>query len=358
MTTRNLVLKNSYVVAETTDLGVISPVWEENLPLLSTAQKKFQWYYEQNPVGRGICLSLGEAGSPKAIGSAGVGFRRFLVNGKEAMAALVADLAVNRAHRTLYPALLLQRRVIETASERAAFIYGMPNSEASAVFKRLGYRKIAVISRYALVIRSAGYVKKRLNGSIFAHPAAGLVDAFRHIMVLKTWKGTPRGYAAGIVTTFDRRFDNLWAKASLNLRCAAVRDSRFLNWRYSACPERRYSAFTLSEKNGKESLMGYIVYYLKDRAVQIDDILAVDNEGALETLLTAFVKCVKEMDADSISIGICGGPGLTGILEKCGFRKRADAREIEVDALPCKGGDAEGLEAQGCFFTWGDQDNS
>lgn len=356
MTIGNLTAKNPYFVTEAKDLAILGPVWEENLPVLSTTSKKFQWYYADNPLGKGVCLLLHEAAGSRAIGAAGIGFRRFMINGKEVTAALVADLAVNKEHRTLYPALMLQRRIIERASEGAAFIYGMPNTGATAVFNRLGYKKIAVISRYALVIRSAEYVKKRLNGSMLSEPASSLVDAFRNVLVLKTWKGAPRGYAIDIVKTFDGRFDVLWERASRNFRCTAARDSRFLNWRYSECPERRYFAFTLSGQHGKGALAGYVVYYIKDRAVHIDDILSADNDGALEALLIAFVRSAKEMDMDSISIGISSGHVLTGMLERHGFRKRTDARDIEVHAHPC--GDVKQIENHDWSFTWGDQDNS
>ncbi len=42
------------------------------------------------------------------------------------------------------------------------------------------------------------------------------------------------------VERFDSSVDGLWRRCKQNLPLAIIRDSRYLNWRYAACPDRSY----------------------------------------------------------------------------------------------------------------------
>lgn len=60
------------------------------------------------------------------------------------------------------------------------------------------------------------------------------------------------------IRRFDRSFDDFWAEVSGDLGISVVRDSEYLNWKYTQNPSRKFRIFAATEKKtGK--IRGYIV---------------------------------------------------------------------------------------------------
>src|SRR4051812_31738797 len=86
-------------------------LWAANLPVRGDLEAKLRWFYCDSPTGPGQAFMLHrEDGVP--IGCAGIGVRTIVHRHRNLRAALFADLAVDRAHRTGYPALRLGRAMI------------------------------------------------------------------------------------------------------------------------------------------------------------------------------------------------------------------------------------------------------
>lgn len=54
------------------------------------------------------------------------------------------------------------------------------------------------------------------------------------------------------VAAFDSRVDRLWARCRPELEVAAIRDARYLNWRYARHPEVRYRLFVVRRRLSEE----------------------------------------------------------------------------------------------------------
>jgi hypothetical protein len=94
--------------------GAVEELWQRNLTLEQSAAEKFAWLYEQAPEPPEALFVL-EAkvaeGALRPVGTAGVGIRQIAVGEQRLRAGLLADLAVDRDHRTVAPALRLVREV-------------------------------------------------------------------------------------------------------------------------------------------------------------------------------------------------------------------------------------------------------
>src|SRR5262245_45240647 len=132
-------------------------VWERNLTLPVAARDRFDWLYRDNPAGPGRLASLvarsGDDNGPQVVGTAGYGTRRLRVGARARRAAVLADLAVDRAHRTAMPALMLARELRSAVLANYDLVYAFPNQQAAPFLLRLGYRALAETRRFVLLFR-------------------------------------------------------------------------------------------------------------------------------------------------------------------------------------------------------------
>ncbi len=221
------------------ELTDLFDIWENNLKLFSTAEEKYMWFCMENPFRQGDCYLLYPEGiDKKAVGTAGIGYRRMKLNDHISMAGLLGDLAVDKKHRTLGPALMLQRKLCQCHSSHVSIIYVLPNKEASIVLKRIGYKKVAEIQRYAKIVHFEPYIKRFIRIKFLYKSLSFLLDLVNYLRSCETWKCLPKGYQSSISDNIDSRFDVLWERASVAFQCISVRDSKFLNWRFKKCPEK------------------------------------------------------------------------------------------------------------------------
>src|SRR5690606_33766496 len=109
------------------------------------------------------------------VGTVGVGVRRVDAGGQTLRACVLGDFFVSKAHRTFFPALTMQRAVLAWGRKHFDLVYGFPNESAQPIIKRLGFKALAGLGRYVLVLRHERYLKKRLAARIAARPELGPV---------------------------------------------------------------------------------------------------------------------------------------------------------------------------------------
>src|SRR5690242_8727773 len=106
-------------------------LWAENLPVRGSVDRKLSWLYREAPdPPEGVFMLAaqdGDGGDRRWVGTAGVLIRRVQVAERELRAGVLADLAVERAHRSVAPALTLTRSVRDWAVGHLDLAYGFPN---------------------------------------------------------------------------------------------------------------------------------------------------------------------------------------------------------------------------------------
>lgn len=144
--------------------SAILDLWRGNLGEGGRMERKFQWFYEQAPTGAPLTLFLEcrtEAdGSPVRAGVASAGRREFQLDAERLSAGVLVDMAVRQEHRTLGPALQLQKGLLATALQTASFVYGFPNPKAAPVFQRVGYQRLGMMRRHVRVLRASSYLAR------------------------------------------------------------------------------------------------------------------------------------------------------------------------------------------------------
>ena len=218
------------------DRDAVLAVWQGNLGQDARMAAKYDWFYLGAPAGPPVLQLLMHAGSDAPVGVCSAGRRRMLRDGHEIRAGVLVDLAVTPEHRTLGPALILQQGLFAAGRRELDQLYGFPNPKAAPVFKRIGYRKLGEMVRYARVIRHAYYVQRR--APTLPAPLVALAGAFFDFGTALRDRLRIRGAAALRATWHDRvpDIDALWAASPKPAALTAIRDAAHLRWRFDDAP--------------------------------------------------------------------------------------------------------------------------
>ena len=218
--------------------------------------RELHWKYFSSPPGSSLSSVALRDGDP--IGFNGNIPVRFRVAGHDVLGALGVDLAVLESERRLDTFLSLMHATGERLYERqAAFVYGIPNCEASELNKTiLGQQSVAPVPLLVKILR----IGSQVSDGRMARRGAGLVSAAMRAVrrsAARRRAAVPDGLRLQPVPPADERLDTLWRRMRDDYPVMSVRDTRHLAWRYGASP-RAYETIAL-ERVETGALEGYIV---------------------------------------------------------------------------------------------------
>lgn len=340
-------------------------LWADNLPVVGPVERKFDWIYRDAPdrPGAVFLLAAEEEGARRWVGTAGVGIRRIWVRGVERRAGLLADLAVDRDHRSVMPALQLVRAARGFALGEMDLAYGFPNQHAEGVFKRVGYRPLGTIGRWARVLRHASYAARVKERELPVPPALKrFVDRAAEVPALaalaggavdavKLAQGAPAAVAAARrlklswLDAADDRIDAVWEDARVDHEVVAVRSSKVLRWRFPPGPA---ISIALATARGDGTPVAYAVIEQIEGVAYLRDLFG--RREVIGALLDLLVPALYPRGASSISVRYLGAPWLVAELESRGWVARDSARLVTIgvrDGLP-----AEEQEALTTAASW------
>lgn len=323
-------------------------LWADNLKIVGGVDRKFDWLYREAPElpDSVFLLAADRDGARQWVGTAGVGVRAVRVLGTELRGALLADLAVDREHRSVMPALALVRAVKAWALGEggAGLAYGFPNQHAEGVFKRIGYQPLGTIGRWARVLRHASYASRVKDASIPRMPAAvrrvvdraadvraiaavagGAVDVVRLAAIAPTAVQAARKIKLAWLDTADERIDQIWDGAKDDYDVCGVRSARFLRWRF---PAAEGLSIAIATARGDGIPQAYVVVENVDGVAHLRDLFGVRE--AVGWLLDLLVPALYPRGAVSLSVRYLGAPWLVEALESRGFVARHSERLITV----------------------------
>lgn len=314
------------------DKEAILRIWKGNFP--DVPEQRYSWMYENNPYGRAVCWLAKDTRQETVVGVTSLFPRRILIRGKCRTAGIAGDFAVDKEYRAFGPALALQKTAVSSCCQKGFnLLYGFPNKQAELMHQRAGYRFLGNLVRMTKPIRSQYYLKRYLKSETVARLLSKPVDFAMRLRSKENYYRRPETLSVEIVSTFDSRFDELWARASSQYALIGERESGYLNWRYTCSPHRKYSTFGLMGKRDG-TLIGYIVFYSTANKVHIADLLALDLEDAFDSLLSEFLLFLRKEAIESVSILYLGSEVLRRRLEEYGFSMRDTEAKIIVYADP------------------------
>jgi hypothetical protein len=307
------------------DRQVILDLWRQNLADISHLEEKYDWHFLNNPFGPGQIWILEADRQP--IGTTSLGMRPLKLRETVTTSGVACDLAVNKEHRFLQPALMLQRALISSAHARIRILYGVPNPGGASVMKYVGYHEFCPVHRYAKILRISHYLQQSLNLGAMVPIVGRLADqGFRALQFFGRRKDR---MVAHVLPFFDERFDELWEGLSSDRPVLTVRDRRFLEWRYHKCPLRQYKTLGLLTAD-KSRLLGYLIYYVEGHSAVCADLFAYGGAEHLDCLLSSWAVLARSDGLVSLSVS-CSDTELDAALIRQRFSRRSMASAIKPD---------------------------
>lgn len=317
-----------YVIEEANlqkDKERILAVWERNA--LPISEHRYAWMYVGNPEGPTACW-FAKRSMQGIVGVSGLANRRMRIGDRLVRVAQAIDFAIDRSHRSLGPALILQRVITTCLQQKeVVFTYAFPNHNAEVVLLKAGYKTLGYFQRWTKPMRPEYMLKRYIKSRSLMSVATAIVDLVMKMM--SDWQRykRPAGIKTAIQDTFDKRFDTLWESASRQFGAIGDRTSNYLTWRFQQCPQEKYLIFCVTDS--AESLLGYVVYSRNNGFVSIADLLFTDV-SSLDILLSEFLLQMISDRIASITINYLGTPVLAKKLQAFGFYKRAVTEKVLV----------------------------
>lgn len=325
-----------------TDGDRVVGVWRGNLGRPERLQAKYDRFYGRSPWGAPLLRLLRPASSDEVVGVAAAGPRRMRLGGRTLEAGVLVDLAVLPAHRSLFPALMLEKAVMTDGLARFELLYGFPNPKAAPVFKRLGYRQLGPIVRYVAVVRTGHYFARHMP-AFLATPVGAAAD-----LLLGAWRRIAGSTGSDLDVSWcnraDERMDALWAATANAAAPVTERIARFLNWQFEPTADGAYRFYCLSRR-GSRDLLAWFACRSEGLTLHIADFWSVDGAGGLrEEFVRPLLREARRAGMDSVSIEYFGSQAIQRALHATGFVPRS-SRPVFYAISPR-------LEAAGGIGNW------
>lgn len=345
------------------DRDALLRLWKETIVPPRTgysALRRYEWFFNGNRFGPTRTWLLFENKTNQTVGCLSLLPRGSHLRGQTLKMGVAVDLAVETKHRTLGPALALQRTVI-SASRSAGFdfLIGCPNAKAAPSFERAGYKSIGDVHFWVKPIRSEYKLKQFIKQRWLMKSAGFVVDLALAAPNILSHFTKRIVFSDEIVAGADDRFDELWTTVKARYGTLGDKTASYLNWRYMEFEDSRYRYYCLLRRKD-HTLVGYVVYTVANRKVCIVDLLCdAPKSLTLKSLLTGFSSRMKKQGHESIWLYYLGDPLFPEQLKACGFFDRGVSRKVFaacVNESVSADVQEQLLSGSNWFLFWGDLD--
>jgi hypothetical protein len=343
---------------------IVQDLWARNLRNVGDVEAKYRWQLLNCPYNESHCLLIENEGEP--VGAVSIGARRLHVNGSVSTVGVIGDFVIDQQHRLAQPALMLQRAVMSCLDDGFRMLYGIPNTLALPLMKRVGYEEAALIHRYARPLDLSSYFSRdartRALPSWVVSVANGAYGAYDR--GARAISGSLASSCAK-VNNIDGAFDDLWERVKREPVAMGVRDSKYLRWRFAGCPLRSYTMMGLFAGGGRR-LNGYMVFYEESGALACVDLLVAGGQREMRALILDAARYARRAGLHSMQFAGVLTPKVLEALRSCQFRRRTAlpvdtaakasgkpaARTLMIHTQP-----GDPLMETGWYVTGSDEDN-
>lgn len=311
-----------------TDRATLLAVFERLLPPAADP-RRFDWLYRQNPHGLARAWLVVDADTRDWVGAAAIFPRRLRRQGVACDGYVLGDFCLDRAYRTLGPAIQLQRACLaEIASHADSLAYDFPSEGMLAVYRRMGLEAPARLVRFAKPLRLDQRIARRVPvrtlASAFAVAArVGLWARDFNFRPAKGWVVEP------FESEFGPEFSELMERAGTRDRVSVERSADYLNWRYRRHPTVRHEVLTV-RRGG--SLHAYLVFAEVGGQARVVDAFGADDPEILRSLLAAAATRLRERGAQTLSFPLLSQDPWSEWLLRWGFKARESSGVVILPA--------------------------
>ncbi len=285
------------------------------------AEQRYDWFYLKNPRGCARIYLLHDCRTNEMVGVLGAGTRLFTASdGTTLRGSLLVDFVVSPAHRSMFPALLLQRVAREQEAAQADFIYGLPAEKALPIFKRLGSDVTFEYANYVRVVRSIRFLERVVPKAV-ARLAGSLVDRTRiAVLAISLWiSGVSVSWQDNIDDSAQQVYENLqrtpghgWAERTVD----------YLRWRFSMSGHGELGYLRVTQA-GAPAPWAYFIVLRNGPNLKVLDFLVSGSVPDLSAQFGALALACWRSGADAVRLDFSGDSEVARALHAAGFTRRS-----------------------------------
>ena len=315
-------------------------------------EARYEWLYCKNPEGMARVWVVCESRTGMIIGVAAAFPRRIHCGGKEVRGYVLGDFCIHPDHRSLGPALALQKRSLEDLSgEGAGFVFDFPSTSMLAIYKRLRIEPQESVIRFAKPLRADRQIRQRIPSkaagrtlAVAANAAFRLRDA--GLGRSNAWTISEETEPCGEEFTLATQ---RWVP---RMGLCARRNADYLNWRFLQHPQRRYQ-FLTARKDGR--LCGFLIYHWAGEDATVVDLLG-EEDAVCKALLVETIAIMRGNGVNTVSAPFLSSHAGREILEDCGFKPR-ESTPVILLTLPWAANRQVDQGANCWYLTHGDRES-
>ncbi|OLD57053.1 MAG: hypothetical protein AUI54_04135 [Acidobacteria bacterium 13_1_40CM_2_56_5] len=276
---------------------------------------RFDWLYLEGPQGQARAwMAVDELG--RTIGLAAAFPRDFWVGNRVEQVWVLGDFCIAKEHRSLGPALSLQRTCLESLDN--GICYDFPSPSMLPIYRRLGVPTLGQHVRYVKLLKADEKILKFVRNRFLASP---LIQIGNWTLALgRLSESIPDGVTFSLhEEECGEEFDAIDSSNTTGHSVRGLRNAKYLNWRYLRNPLREYRLITA--RRGSR-LMGYAVVEVDGPYSMIADVRTIDPENTIPGLLACAEGCLRQMGVGHINAHLLEHCSLGPYLRRAGFYPR------------------------------------
>jgi len=313
--------------------------------------RRFDWLYRGGPWGPATAWVVVGREEREIVGVCSAFPRRVYQQDEEALGWVLGDFCISERHRSVGPALRLQRACLRAVDGgAAAFCYDFPSTRMAGVYRRLGVESADRVVRLARPLR----VDRKL-GAFLRVPIAGhaLASIANHLLELNDWRRRP---AKSIDVsrhdgTYGAEFSTLARQIGGRYGVTVQRTAEYLNWRYLTNPIERHEVVT-ARVHG--TLRGWAAFTDDGENGTLVDIFGAFEPELVGALVSAIVHTLRRRGVVTVSVPLSTSHPVAGVLRGLGFQDR-ERHPLVIYPVP-QSGFTTGSAVSWCLMD-GDRDS-
>jgi GNAT superfamily N-acetyltransferase len=314
--------------------------------------KRYEWLYRQNPAGKARIWTAHNSDNQEMIGISAAFPKKMYHDGKIAHGYVLGDFCIHPEHRSLGPAIALQRATLEAVSkEGPGFVLDFPSTSMLAIYKRLGIGVTMSMPRYAKPLRANRQMQARIPSRAAASTLAAAANLALRAGDIQ-WKRDSRWTIAEETQPCGEEFTIADQDWSSSLKNCGARSAEYMNWRFLQHPQQRYHLLT-ARKDAK--LCGFLIYQISEEDGTVVDLYAEEN-SVYKALLHETIAIMRREHIHTISAPFLATHACGELLEDCGFQPR-ESTPVILLALPWLANQQAAPTGGDWYLTHGDRES-
>jgi len=307
------------------DSGPLLKLLQEQLSP-SIDRRRFDWLYKLCPSGEARVWVAVDPHSGKLAGAAAAFPRRIRVGDRVEAGCVFGDFCVSPEHRSLGPAIQLQRKCLDSVvNGEFAAAYDLPSANMLAVYRRLGTAPGGQLVRMTKLLRSNAKIATKVKPRLLAQ---GLSVAANAVLSLK--RGSQQSRAGATLQKHTGRFGSEFTDLALRignrLGNCVERSAEYLNWRYADHPQQQYEVLT-AHRHGL--LEGYLIFQIRGTDANVVDWFG-DPADLRADLVRGLISASQSRKFEAIHFPILSSHQVFDELIALGFRPRESSPVVFV----------------------------